>query len=239
MLPILLDPCAHLLLLPLVAMGYLKREANATDGGDGIAESSNKQRAVVVDAETQLSHMQVTAEAKEMVRILSGAVFITATATATLILPSVEVVKKFADSTRGKSNHGMGHPHLQAWFTFMSTLVHLTETNHAKEMEKTHFAQAIDTLKKAIAAMESDDVHLGYLHVSQCRVHINRDDKLGTIMWNLSTLMMPNDQNTLNRAIVELLRLHNAEIRMGGPPPSPAERKLKASIAAMRKKTGE
>jgi len=43
----------------------------------------------------------------------------------------------------------------------------------------------------------------------------------------------------LNRAIVELLRLHNAEIRMGGPPPSPAERKLKASIAAMRKKTGE
>ena len=95
-----MDPCAHPHLQPQLAMGYLKRDA-VVDGEGGGAESSNKVRTVVVDAETQLNHMQVTAEAKEMTRILSGAVFITVTVTAAMILPSVEVVKKLPKQRKG------------------------------------------------------------------------------------------------------------------------------------------
>ena len=87
--------------------------------------------------------------------------------------------------------------------------------------------------------MVSDGVGKAYLHIHQFRVKQNRsDEKKATIMFNLSPAMPAQGSCALVRAVMEVLIIQGAVVQCGGPPPSPAERKLKLKIAEMKKKEG-
>ncbi len=68
--------------------------------------------------------------------------------------------------------------------------------------------------------------------VDQRRVHSN-------CVLEPSTVDGSTDVAATNSAIVTVLIYLGAEVKMGGPPPGPAERKVKADIAELKKKLGK
>ena len=83
----------------------------------------------------------------------------------------------------------------------------------------------------------ADGIHKAYLHIHQFRVKENRsDEKTATVMFNLSPAMPAIGSCALIRAIMEVMTAQGAVVKCGGPPVSPAERKLKAKITELKKK---
>ena len=146
-----------------------------------------------------------------------------------------ETIKDFAEMTRGKSKHNLGHPHVQAWATFMTTLIQ----HSADSAKEGPLAKCLQDLQESLTAFKTDGVEKAYMHISQFRAKITKEETHGVVSWCLSPMLEPLAATNLNRALVELLVHHKAEVTMGGPPPGPAERKLKADIAELKRKMGK
>ena len=52
-------------------------------------------------------------------------------------------------------------------------------------------------------------------------------------------MMQPVEAANLNRALAEAAKLAGGELRMGGPPPGPVERKLQLDINKLKKELGK
>ena len=210
-----------------------------TDKGDSQRSNQGpaKVRAVenAINNETMLNTMMVTAQNAEATRINSGAIYVSVLMLAQLVAPAVKTIKDFAELTRGKSKHNLGHPHVQAWATFMTTLIQ----HSADSAKEGTLAKCLQNLQESLTAFKTDGVEKAYMHISQFRAKITKEETHGVVSWCLSPMLEPLAATNLNRALVELLVHHKAEVTMGGPPPGPAERKLKADIAELKRKMGK
>ena len=61
------------------------------------------------------------------------------------------------------------------------------------------------------------------------------DDTTGTVNLCLSDMMDPLERAKANRALVHAMKALGATVNQGGPPPSPAERRMKERIAQIKK----
>ena len=94
-------------------------------------------------------------------------------------------------------------------------------------------------VKDAFASYKEAGVSLAYLQIAQDRARPTKDETKGVMFWSLSSAMDPVEAAALNRSLMEVCQHLGGEVKQGGAPPSPAERKLKQDIANLKKTLGK
>jgi len=81
-------------------------------------------------------------------------------------------------------------------------------------------------------------VKMGWWHVQLFTCRMTKNDEKGIISFMLSSLLPPDFKHKVEVAMVTCLMAMNCEVKPGGPPRSPAERKNQEHIDALRAQLG-
>ena len=204
-------------------------------GAAAAAASSAAENPNVVESESKLNHMICTVQVMERNRVAMGAIYLPCQLSITILQPCITTVKNFANLTRGKSKHGLGHPHTQLWATFLSSIV-----SAVKSIKKEEEDVNLNTVEEAQAAYKEAGIANAGRYIAQARVRACKDEKTGIVMWKLSELADPGDAAKLNRALASLIeQVLEGQVMQGGEPAGPAERKLQSDINLPKKKLGK
>ena len=71
----------------------------------------------------QLNHMICTAQNLQQTRQLSAIAWWAVMCPSELLTPSMTVIHRHTEKTKGKSGHKYGSPHVQAWAQFVQTML--------------------------------------------------------------------------------------------------------------------
>ena len=187
----------------------------------------------------ELDHLTLSVSNAVLLRQQMGAVYLSAQAPAAIVEPPVTAIKTFTDMTKGKSRHKLGHPHIQGYGAFLHNLVNMTAEKAKNEAPDQKLIEALAILNQALTNMTNEGVKSAHFHISQfvCKM-TKSDENTGTVNMCLSDMMDPADRAKTNRALVYAMESMGATVNQGGPPPSPAERRVKERIAEIRKQMG-
>jgi hypothetical protein len=212
----------------------------AKGGGD---EPPHKKIGVanVVDQtlQTELDHLILSVSNATMIRQQMGAIYLSAQAPAAIVEVPVNAIKAFAEATRGQSKHKLGHPHIQGYGAFLDNLVSQVQNKLKEGAKDTKLEEALTILTQTLENMTKEGVEHAHFHISQfvCRM-TKSNDEMGTVNMCLSDMMDPMERAKANRALVYSMEALGAKVNQGGPPPSPAERRMKERIAQIKKQMG-
>ena len=179
----------------------------------------------------ELNHMVATLQNLQLTRQVSGAVWWTVMIPSELGEQALAVTKKFAEDTRGKSNHGMGSPHIQLFRTFIMTLV-------AAGKKDESLAAEITALEEYLKEFEKAGPKEGHRFIAQARIKNLKDPKFLMLSYALSELLDPAVKHRIDTAIHTSTKKLGAEVKSGTSPPTEAEKELQKSVDSMREKLG-
>ena len=183
----------------------------------------------------EMNHMVVTLQTAQATRMLTSSGMQVYMVPIQLAAPAIEVNKKHADQTRGKSGHKLGSPHVQSWRAFLKNIVYQTSSIKPEQKDLVQCRQGLVTY---IADYEAKGVSLGYTTISQSRVKTTRDPEKAIVMFAMADLVEPVMRQQVTVCVHTLLLHLKAEVRPGTAPATDAERKLQTGIDSIKEKQG-
>jgi len=166
--------------------------------------------------------------------MLAAAVMWTILMPLNLIAPAIDVVKKFADKTRGQSKHKHGHPHVQAWNQVLTTLMTAIKSLPLETQASLHAEMtAVEKMHKEYQAAGPTKAAL---FIRICKVKETRDN-MGLLTYTLSHLNI--DVADMDLCLHKLFSALEGDVRMGTAPPSELERAIQRDIDTLSAQLGK
>ena len=170
-----------------------------------------------------------------MLRQMQAAVWHVFLGPGELIEESLAATKLFNEKTKGQSGHKFGSPHIQAYRSFLKTVIRALE---AKVEEEREVGTWIKILSDHLAKFEAAKVEGEHLYVSQFRVKKARDGR-SVVTICFSDFLDPSTQHELLNVFLRSLQLLGCEYKAGSPPATDIERKHQANIDGLKAQLGK